>query len=73
MVENKISDAEVVPNKLCCLTNSISYIHQPMMKLKCFSLCFAGLNKIFKERGITAQTIEVGALFVCFLQAASFP
>lgn len=25
-------------------------------------LCFAGLNKIFKERGFSTQTIEVGAL-----------
>lgn len=25
-------------------------------------LCFSGLNKIFKERGFSTQTIEVGAL-----------
>lgn len=37
-------------------------MHRLTMKLYCFSFCFAGLNKIFKECGVPAQTIKVGAL-----------
>lgn len=70
MVVNIVSNAEVASNKLCCQTSSwmlflyfkcVFYIHTSVIKLQCFSL-FAGLNKIYKERGVTAQTIQVGAL-----------
>lgn len=50
------------------------YMHRTMIKLSCFPLCFAGLNKILKEHGVTAQTIEVGGLLLSslsFLQQLS--